>query len=117
MRFSAPHLLLAGVLLAGCASAPRVYRYESLGFEVVAADDDTVDRACRERVKTNDYGLPISWNSRLVGCHLTSPFGLDELWVALTYPWVLVHELCHMAGIASEKCAKEYSPHERRTAP
>lgn len=100
------------LLLAGCATSPRVYRYEALGFEAVVADPSTVDRACRQRVKTNDYGKPLRADGRLAGCYMGSQFGLDQLWIAITDPWTLIHELCHLAGLPPETCAKEYSWNE-----
>ena len=101
-------LVLVAAVLSGCATEPRVYRYETLGFSVIATDPSTVDRACRGfGITKNDDGKPLASNSRVAGCFHVLPFDLDELWVSITDGvWVLLHELCHADGQPKEDCAR-----------
>lgn len=95
-------LPLAAAVLSSCASAPRVYRYESLGFSVVKADPATVDRVCKARIKTNDRGEPIS--RRIRCCYLAD----RSIWVAHTDVDCILHELCHADGREKAECDRVY---------
>lgn len=102
-----PLLLRAAVVLligaVGCSSAaPRVYRYRNLGFSVVRADQDTVDRVCRKRIKLNDKGREIT--RRIRCCYLTD----RSIWVAETDVDCIFHELCHADGRKPAECDRVY---------
>lgn len=101
-RFRWILVALAAALPAACASSPRVYRYESLGFSVVKADPVTVDRVCRARVKLNDRGEPIS--RRIRCCYLSD----RSIWVAHTDVDCILHELCHADGRKRSDCERVY---------
>lgn len=86
----------------GCSSAPKVYRYQSLGFSIVKADAGTVDRICRARIRLNDKGRPIT--RRIRCCYLTD----RSIWVADTDVDCILHELCHADGRAPAECDRVY---------
>lgn len=107
--------------LAGCAApVPRVYHYPNqLRLDVVVADQAAVDRSCRGG--PDDYGRPVPHlemgypdaNGMLHPREILVPGCwkpiAHELWVSWREGWeIFVHELCHVDGQPSKRCADYY---------
>lgn len=86
--------LAGAVLLAGCSEAPpRVLHYSA--FDVVIADQYTVDRLCGTRY--TDSGSYIRVDQHIAGC-FDDGSKPPRIVVDRSHPEVLTHELAHWDG-------------------
>lgn len=100
----------AVLLFAACAPAPRVFVYPGdPGLTIVTTDRDTVVRHCQS-LRTDghrqDDGKLSTKDDKPNGCWDPNT---REMWIDEAQPRVVIHELCHAAGIEPKKCKDDYT--------
>lgn len=101
-------ILVAVLALMGCVQSvfrdTRRFRYGSLGFKVIMASQEQIDRHCRKMgTRLNDRGEPVGEIACCVNLKKRT------IWASWENPQCLVHELCHLDGRSNAECDKVHA--------
>lgn len=114
-------LLLAVLLLFGCATAPSFKaadcdRFRFRGYNVLACDDMSVGLHCKRICALTDSGKAVTYHPR--ACHKPGIFGRKAtIFIGRSYLNCLPHELAHHENPWDAKMVEEKYPcvGDRRT--
>ena len=102
-----PYLLITSFI--GCVTPIKHLSYTNCpsNLEIKIATQSQVHEICYRPKGRTDSGNSL-WGRKIIGCYI--PF-LNQIWVSVTNPSVIYHELAHACGIADPK-AEGYGPWE-----
>lgn len=106
-------ILLAVVLLAGCAAAPSYKaadcdRFRFKDYNILACNDDAVGLHCKKLAKLTDRGEPVTYHPR--ACHIPGKRGRKAtIAIGRSYLNCLPHETCHQENPGNPlMCEQDY---------